>query len=96
VDLDAVPKNRVPDWIEGHEHAPDELAIVEEDTHSHESGGRGKAHGDRCRRVEALLEPGAVSRHREARAGQPGAEQQGHGSSGRVLLDGANRGRRSS
>jgi hypothetical protein len=48
VDLDAVPKNRVPDWIEGHEHAPDELAVVE-DTHSHESGGRGKAHGDRCR-----------------------------------------------
>jgi hypothetical protein len=35
VDLDAVPKNRVPDWIEGHEHAPDELAVVEEDTHSH-------------------------------------------------------------
>jgi hypothetical protein len=58
VDLDAVPKNRVPDWIEGHEHAPDELAVVEENTHSHESGGRGKAHGDRCRRVEALLEPG--------------------------------------
>jgi hypothetical protein len=49
VDLDAVPKNRVPDWIEGHEHAPDELVVVEEDTHSHESGGRGKAHGDRCR-----------------------------------------------
>jgi hypothetical protein len=49
VDLDAVPKNRVPDWIEGHEHAPDELAVVEEDTHSLESGGRGKAHGDRCR-----------------------------------------------
>jgi hypothetical protein len=41
VDLDAVPKNRVPDWIEGHEHAPDELAVVEEDTHSHESDGRG-------------------------------------------------------
>jgi hypothetical protein len=39
VDLDTVPKNRVPDWIEGHEHAPDELAVVEEDTHSHESGG---------------------------------------------------------
>jgi hypothetical protein len=58
VDLDAIPKNRVPDWIEGHEHAPDELAVVEEDTHSHESGGRGKAHGDRCRRVEALLGPG--------------------------------------
>jgi hypothetical protein len=49
VDLDGVPKNRVPDWIEGHEHAPDELAVVEEDTHSHESGERGKAHGDRCR-----------------------------------------------
>jgi hypothetical protein len=58
VELDAVPKNRVPDWIEGHEHAPDELAIVEEDTHSHESGRRGKAHGDRCRRVEVLLGPG--------------------------------------
>jgi hypothetical protein len=58
VDLDAVPKNRVPDWIEAHEHAPDELAVVEEDTHSHESGGQGKAHGDRCRRVEALLGPG--------------------------------------
>jgi hypothetical protein len=58
VDLDAVLKNRVPDWIEGHEHAPNELAVVEEDTHSHESGGRGKAHGDRCRRVVALLGPG--------------------------------------
>ena len=42
VDLDAVPKNRVPDWIEGHEHAPDELAVVEEDTHSHESGYQGR------------------------------------------------------
>jgi hypothetical protein len=62
VDLDVVPKNRVPDWIEGHEHAPDELVVVEEDTHSHESSGRGKVHGDRCR---------------EARTGQPGAEQQG-------------------
>jgi hypothetical protein len=49
VDLDAVPKNRVPDWIEGHEHAPDEMVVVEEDTHSYERGGRGKAHGDRCR-----------------------------------------------
>jgi hypothetical protein len=49
VDLDAVPKNRVPDGIKGHKHAPDELAVVEEDTHRHESGGRGKAHGDRCR-----------------------------------------------
>jgi hypothetical protein len=44
VDLDAVPENRVPDGIEGHEHAPDELAVVEEDTHRHESGWRGKAH----------------------------------------------------
>jgi hypothetical protein len=44
VDFDTVPKNRVPDWIEGHEHAPDELAVVEEDAHSHESDGRGKAH----------------------------------------------------
>jgi hypothetical protein len=44
VDLDAVPENRVPDWIEGHEHAPDELAVVEEGTHSHRSDGRGKAH----------------------------------------------------
>jgi hypothetical protein len=44
VDLDAVPKDRVPDWIEGHEHAPDELAVVEENTHSHESGGWGEAH----------------------------------------------------
>jgi hypothetical protein len=61
VDLDAVPKNGVPDGIEGHEHAPDELAVVEEDTHRHESGGRGKAHD---------------GRHREARTGQPGAEQQ--------------------
>jgi hypothetical protein len=58
VDLDAVSKNRVPDWIEGHEHAPDELVVVEEDTHSHESGGRGKAHSDRCRRVDVLLGPG--------------------------------------
>jgi hypothetical protein len=38
VDLDTVPKNRVPDWIEGHKHAPDELVVVEEDTHIHESG----------------------------------------------------------
>jgi hypothetical protein len=59
VDLDAVPKNRVPDWIEGHKYAPDELAVVEEDTHIHESSGRGKVHGDRCR---------------PARTRQPGAE----------------------
>jgi hypothetical protein len=39
VELDAVPENRVPGWIEGHEHAPDELVVVEEGTH-----GRGKAH----------------------------------------------------
>jgi hypothetical protein len=44
VDLDVVLKNRVPDWIEGHERALDELGVVVEDTHSHESGGRGKAH----------------------------------------------------
>jgi hypothetical protein len=43
VDLDAVPENRVPDWIEGHEHTPNELAVVEEGTHSHRSDGRGKA-----------------------------------------------------
>jgi hypothetical protein len=83
VDLDAVPKNRVPDWIEGHEHAPDELAVVEEDTHSHESGGRGKAHGDRCGRVVSLLGRGAVTRRREARTGQPGAEQEGREQEGR-------------
>jgi hypothetical protein len=58
VDLNAVLKNKVPDWIEGHEHAPDELAVVKEDTHSHESDGRGKAHDERCRRVVALLGPG--------------------------------------
>jgi hypothetical protein len=98
VDLDAVPKNRVPDWIEGHKHAPDELTVVEEDTHGHDSGGRGKAHGDRCRRVEALLGPG---RDQPAQGGTDwiagrgtagallGAEQQGRGSSGRVLLDSA-------
>jgi hypothetical protein len=79
VDLDAVPKNRVPDWIEGHEHAPDELVVVEEDAHSRESGGRGKAHGDRCRPAQGGAD------------GQPGAEQQGRGSSGLVLLDGASR-----
>jgi hypothetical protein len=39
VDLDAVPKNRVADWIKGHEHGADELAVVEEDTHNHKSGG---------------------------------------------------------
>jgi hypothetical protein len=44
VDLDAVPENRVPDWIEGHEHATDEMVIMEEGMHSHRSGGRGKAH----------------------------------------------------
>jgi hypothetical protein len=38
VDLDAVPKDRVPDWIEGHEHASNKVAVVEENTHSHESG----------------------------------------------------------
>jgi hypothetical protein len=57
VDLDAVLKNRVPDWIEGHEHTPDELAVVEEGTHSHEGGGRGKAHDEWCSRVVALLGP---------------------------------------
>jgi hypothetical protein len=41
VELDAVPENRVPGWIEGHEHAPDELVVVEEGTHNHESSGRG-------------------------------------------------------
>jgi hypothetical protein len=54
---------------------------VEEDTHSHESGG----HGDRCRRGEALLEPGS---------GQPtqgGADwTTGRGTAGaRVLRAGA-------
>jgi hypothetical protein len=44
VDLDTVPENRVPDWIEGHEHAPDEMTVVEEGTHSHRSVLRGKAH----------------------------------------------------
>jgi hypothetical protein len=58
VDLDAVLKNRVPDWIEGHEQAPDELVVVEEGTHSHEGGGRGKAHDEWCSRVVALLGPG--------------------------------------
>jgi hypothetical protein len=87
VDLDAVTKYRVPDWIEGHEHAPDELAVVEEDAHSCESGGRGKAHGDRCRRVVSLLGRGTVTRCREARTGQPGAKQQERGSSRQELLD---------
>jgi hypothetical protein len=27
VDLDTVPENRVPDWIEGHEHAPDGILV---------------------------------------------------------------------
>ena len=40
VELDAVPENRVLGWIEGHEHVPDELAVVE-GTHSHESSKRG-------------------------------------------------------
>jgi hypothetical protein len=44
VDLDTVLENRVPDWIEGHEHAPDELVVVEEGTHIHRNDGRGKAH----------------------------------------------------
>jgi hypothetical protein len=39
VDLDAILENRVPDWIEGHEHAPDKLAVVEEGTHSHRTHG---------------------------------------------------------
>jgi hypothetical protein len=39
VELDAVLENRVPGGIEGHEHALDELAVVEECTHSHESSG---------------------------------------------------------
>jgi hypothetical protein len=89
VDLDAVPKNRVPDWIEGHEHAPDELAVMEENTHRHESGGRGKAHGDRCRRVEALLKS---ERGQPAQGGADwtaGRGTAGVGSSGRGLLDGA-------
>jgi hypothetical protein len=77
MDLDAVLKNRVPDWIEGHEHAPDELAVVEEGTHSHEGGGRGKAHDEWCSRVVALLGPGR---------GQPtqgGADRTaGHGTAG--------------
>ena len=74
VELYAVLENQVPDWIEGHEHAPNELADVEEDTHSHESGGRGKAHGDRCGRVVSLLGRGAVTQRREVRTRQPGAE----------------------
>jgi hypothetical protein len=44
VELDAVPENRVPGWIEGHEHATDELAVVEEGTHCHESSEWGEAH----------------------------------------------------
>jgi hypothetical protein len=68
VDLDAVPKNRVPDWIEGHEHAPDELAVVEEDTHSHESDGRGKAHVWRgCRHETGVGGDTAVRRSATAR-----------------------------
>jgi hypothetical protein len=82
VDLDAVSKNRVPDWIEGHEHAPDELAVVEEDTHSHESGGRGKAHGDRCRPAQGGAD-GTAGRGtvgvRVLRAGAPGWVKQGEG-----------------
>jgi hypothetical protein len=37
---------------------------------------------------EVKLMATGVGRRKEARTGQPGAEQQGHGSSGRVLLVG--------
>jgi hypothetical protein len=47
VDLDAVLENKVPDRVEGHEQAPDELVVVEEGTHSYRSDGRGKAHVQR-------------------------------------------------
>jgi hypothetical protein len=40
VELDAVPENRVPGRIEGHESAPDKLVVVKEDMHSDPSRTR--------------------------------------------------------
>jgi hypothetical protein len=82
LDLDAVPKNRVPDWVEGHEHAPDKMAVVEEDTHNCERGGRGKAHGDRCRAAQGGAD-GTAGRGTAGAAGCPtsgvhGTRQQGY------------------
>jgi hypothetical protein len=97
VDLDAVPKNRVPDWIEGHKHAPDELTVGE-NMHSHESGGRGKAHvwrGSGVERPEAgdvgapSMGEAAADRgrgdgevHARAGGGSGGVHDSQHGRSG--------------
>jgi hypothetical protein len=61
---------------------------VEEDTHSQENGGRGKAHGDRCRPAQGGAD-GTAGRGTTGAAGAlHDAEQQGRGPTGRVLLVG--------